>query len=708
MHPLRKSHFDEAIIYTKIINNDTLLVVDATTTINYLDMQSLEVKSRFKANVIHTRYSTKVFDFSQNTGKFATISLDSKNSRLYDTKAKKIIAKVDRHHGLVSCVGIDPKDRYMFSCGDDGLTFAVDISSGQLLFTLPAHVDFVNDIAFSDNGKFVATAGYDKNIFLFNLDMMVPSHKLKAHSAPVMKLQFLSENRLFSVDKKSSAIIWDINSTKIIAKLNGIHDDIMRVTVGNDNKFLFLGTKLGYIIVYDLNNYSLISRRYIKLNNTITSLNFNEINKQLIIGTDSGDLLFYNIFEHEGYLNELLVQKKYNEMQVYVDKNPLLEYTKASQIVVALWERTLQKAKEFFGNSDKVRAIRLFQNFKTIPAKKQIMHKLIQEYSEFDKFIMFVNQGKIALAYSLANIHPLYKESNAYKTMELKWETLFALAQKYVLDPKTSDKVSEILAPYRGISEKTLLIQDMMANAQLHRRFRASIGQKDFKLSFELLKQHPFLKEYSDYKALAKYADTLYIQSHKFLEKGDTHSAIKILRILLDFEDFKDEVKSMISEIENRQKFFHAIELNDMIIAYNLLDASDYLQKTEDGKKLQKLWESELSLADTYAANGDVAGIKAVLEKYMKISSKNIYLASTLSSCYIAQLESSIRERKDQKIVENGIKNYILYFGLTEQILIFFEMFKYDYPTTKLNIKSLTDGSINSWRPSMMVDDILK
>jgi len=708
MMPVENYNFSKAIIYIKIIDNDTIIVVDSSTTVRYLEINSLkEKKSTFRAIIIHSRYIPKIIDFSSDGTIFASLSSDCRESKLYSITSKKVIAKVDRHHGEVSCVGIDSQDRYMFSCGDDGKTFGIDINSGQLALTLPVHVDSVSDIAFSNDGQLVATASYDKNIFIFSLSMMTSKCKLKAHSSAVVKILFLTQNRLFSVDKNSSAIIWDINTAKVIARLKGIHDDITKVTVGCDGKFLFLGTKLGYILVYDLDNYQLIDRRYIKLSHTITSLDFNNTKNQLIVGSDNGDLLFYYIFEKEDYLNDLLSQKNYSAMQDCINENLLLKYTNPSQILNALWQRTLQKAKEYLANRQADKAIKLFENFKTIPAKKQIMNRLIAEFKDFEKFIILVNQKKIPLAYSLANVHPVYKESKIYQTMELQWKKTFALAQKYILEPKSADKAVEILAPYRGVSEKTKLIQDLLVNAKVYRRFRVAIGQKDFKLSFELTKQHPFLKEYNEYETLIKYSDSLYIKSQILLDKGDTHSAIKLLRILLDFDDFKEEAKNIILDIENRQKFFNAMKDGNLLICYNLLNESLDLQDTEDGKKLDMLWKNDLNIANAYAANADVKGIKNILKKYMMISSKMISIATVLSYCYIAQLEKALNLKKEQRAIENGVKNYILYYGLSEDFLSFFNNFKIKYPDTKLNVESLKKGSLNSWRPSMIVDSIL-
>jgi len=151
MDVVKSKNFKEPIVLIKILDDGSLLVVDSKTTIRFLNKESLELIDGFKVNTNHLRYKNSVVAFSSNGDFFATLSSDCKESRLYNTKTKKLITKVDRHHGEASCVGIDRANKYMFSCGDDGKTFAFDISSGKLAFTLPIHTDTVNDIAFSSN-----------------------------------------------------------------------------------------------------------------------------------------------------------------------------------------------------------------------------------------------------------------------------------------------------------------------------------------------------------------------------------------------------------------------------------------------------------------------------------------------------------------------------------------------------------------------------
>ncbi|MBU1928024.1 hypothetical protein KKG77_03395 [bacterium] len=708
MTPSKKIKLNNAVILTKILDDGTLLLVDEYTTIKYYNLENLDVLGGFKANITHLRYKTDVVAFSSDGKYFASISSDCQESKLYNTDTKKTITKVDRHQGEVSCVGIDPKNRYMFSCGDDGKTFAIDMHSGKLAFTLPIHIDTINDISFSPNGNWVATASYDKKVSLFNIATMTPKNKLKLHDSPVMKLKFIANNRLISVDKDAVVFVWNVLSGKILAKLQGIHDDVTQMTLSKDNKFLFLGTVLGYVLAYDLKTYELISRNFVKLNSAITSMEFYSQNNELILGTANGELFFYNIYEGEEYLRELLSQKKYDEIQKQSEVNPFLVYTKIYELVSNLWEKTLTQAKLYLEKSDKKTAIKLFNNFKDIPAKNNIIQKVLLEYADFDKFLFFAKQEKYTLAYSLANAHPMYKDSKVYKILESRWKKAFALAQEYTLDPKGAEKAKEILAPYRGISEKTKLIHDLLTQGEVYKRFRVALGQKDFKIVFELIKLHPFLMEFEEYETLMRYADTLYIKSQELIQNGDTHSAIKMLRILSDFSDFSLEVKELILSIESKQKFFNAIKEEDTILAYNLLDKSEDLQETPDGQKLQTAWNADLSKASEFAAKGDVDGIISVIHPYMKVSSKYMSFGTLFGWCYMVQLENAIKMKKEKAQIENGIKNYILNFGLQDQIENIFNVFKDYYPDSKLTLDLQTKGSLAMWRPSMIVKSILE
>jgi len=707
MKAVKSQSISKAVVLLQILDDGTLVAINADTTVYNFNIESFKLLDGFKVGIKHARYKTKVIAYAQDAKHFASLTSTAKESILYDIQAKKIITSFERHHGEVSCVGIDPLSRFMFSCGDDGKTFALDIKSGKLVFTLPMHIDSVNDIAFTKNGNWVATASYDRKVSLFSLVSMTPKDKFERHFSPVMKLHFINSNLLLSIDKKSNALVWNINTKEIIAKLQGIHDDVTHICVNEKANLLFMGTELGYILLYELKNYTQLSQKYIKVSSMITALVFDDETGLLIIGTKDGFISSYDVYEGVDKIKELFKRKNFEAIYFEVEKNPVLQYTQIYDVVLNFWNNALEKAELALQNEDTKRANLLLKHFQTVPSKKRVIQKLLQDYENFGKFKKAVEDAKLILAYNLAYVHPIYKKSKIYKALEERWKKTVVQAQKYILEKKGLQKVQELLKPYRGISEKTKFIQEIMSKGEVYKRFKLAIGQKDFKVCFELIKHNPFLIEFPEYNALMKFADTIYIKLNQHLKDGDIHSAIKMARVLRDFPDFQMEIHKLEFDLDSKQKFFKAIDENDTMTAYNMMAISEDLLLTSEGKILHEKWNSDIAEANAFVVNGNVEGVRRTLDQYMSISSKYRSLAVIFAWTYMVQLENALDDGVSQSKIENGIKNYILNFGIQDQIENFFASFKKKFTTSKLNLELLSKGSLAMWRPSMIVNSIL-
>jgi hypothetical protein len=550
MKPTSKLNFGKAVILSKVITDKTLAVVDSDSTIHFLNIETLKTLKSVEFGIKHKRYKESVVAISSDAKHFASISESAKESNLYETSKKNLAATVDRHHGEVSCVGIDPKNRYMFSCGDDGKTYVIEIESSKLVFILPPHKDVVYDIVFSDDARWLATASHDKSISLFYLPNKIPKHFMYSHTEPVKKLCFLDEHRLFSVDKTNVAIIWDYYEASVITRLEGIHEDITCVTKSADNKFLFLGTELGYILVYELENYSLLASSYIKLSAPITSLTFYAKKDQLIVATQKGEILLYSIFNGQNNMKVLYKKRDFETIEKYIEANPLLVYTKVYQAISLVWEQTLKEAKEHLQNRDKDSALKLLKPYMNVGSKKRDINNLFEDFEKYAKLNKLVDEGKIALAYSLAHSDPLYLDSKAYEELESRWNKVLAFAQKHVTDLKGEDKITEVFAPYRGVSEKTQDIQEVLTHHKVYKKFVDSISKKDYKLSSSLADKYDFLKGTPEHEKLVYYLDELYIESQKLIKEGKFNEAIKVLEMLEDFSDFEDIAKEAIADIK--------------------------------------------------------------------------------------------------------------------------------------------------------------
>jgi len=702
----RLKNYNEPIIHIKKMDDHSLAVIDANTTIYFLDREKLSIKEGFKAKIKHQRYTTKRVDLSTNKKAFGSIVKEDKETRLFSIATKKAVGKITRHQGDVSCIAMDPRNRYLFSCGDDGKTFVMDINNAKLAFTLPPHPDTINDISFNKTGQWVATCSYDKKINLYNLDMMQPNKKLIGHTKPVMKLCFISKNRLVSIDKDSAAIVWNLYDSSVITRLSGIHDDVTAIVSDYNGKFMFIGTKLGYVIAFDMETYELITRDYIKVDSTITSMMFDSKKHFLYIGCENGDVRLYDIYENIDVIKYHIHKRNFKKVEEHIHDNPVLKHTEIYNILDQLWEKTLTKAKKYLEIGKRSEALELLKPYQSLPSKNSIINKTLQDYENFKKFYDLVMSGKYALAYSLANQFPVYKESNLYQKMEDLWRQKMKEAQKLSLNPKTLEQAKEILKPYRGISEKAKDIQDLFLQSDVYNRFRVALSSKDFKQVNVYLEKFPFLKNFPDYHMMLNYAQNLYETALEYLKKNDLGTVLKYLRVLSDFKEYEKKVQELIGDIETRYNFFEALKEENLSKAYDFLAKNEELLETPEGKKLEQKWDKILIKANRHAAKGEIEILKDVLEEFLSIPSKYPAIATIFAYAYMTQLEQAIKREEDQQYIEKGIKNYVLMFGKTEEIENFEKIFKSRYKQSKLNLDLLSAGSIDRWHPSMIVDSI--
>jgi len=656
MEVFARKNIKNPSVVLQIYNKNSLVAIDSQATVRFFDLNTLKLLSGFKVKKSHKKYQKQKLALSNDGQYFAALSLENQELKLYSIVTKKRVTLLRTNDSEISSLGIDPLSRYLFSCAKDGKIFVMDLQSKKLAFILLFHKQAINEIAFSADSQWMATAGIDKQIALFNLSTMSQVSKLVAHQISLTQLRFLNKNRLLSIDEDSQIIIWNIDTKKLMHKFEKINDTITQITTSANDKFLFIATDLGDIMLYDLEDYRVLGVDYIRLGTVVSALEFNKEKNHLIIATQEGSINFYNIYEGEEKLQILFQKKDFQMMQKVIKKNPILKYTKIYKRFMHLWETTLQEAKEALENGEKETVIALFKDSRIPASQNAIIKKLILEYEDFQSFVEFIEDEKLALAYGLANKHPNYKDSTLYASLEQNWQRTFEMAQTYLLDPKGEEKIKEILSPYKAIQGKTKYLQELFMQAEIHKRLRVLIVQKEYKVAFELIKRNLFLQGIKEYEM--------------FILKS-------------------------------------ALQDKDIDLAYDILANFEYLQNIPEAKVLQEQWQKDFHKAKIFALERDLKKMRKSLEPYMSTRSKYISLASVFGLYYLCELELALQRKVSKIYLEKGIKNYISSLGLQEEIENFYKQFKKSYPESKLNLDYVAHGSITMWRPFMIVNSIL-
>lgn len=705
MDVLKLLNFKEPILFLKTLENGTFGVIDSHNTLRIIDANSYSVIGGFKTNIKHERHLSSYVDLTDDGEYMVAADTEKNKAAIFSLSKRKQIYKAGSHEGEIESVAMDPKGRYFVTSGQDGKSFAWVLKTSRLAFSLPPHADFVSTVRFNDDGQWIATGSYDKSINVFNIGTMKDPIKLRGHSDMVKDILFLPEAKLLSIDRSGGLIIWDMSSAKMIKRLSKAIDEVSAVCIGSNKHFLFVATKLGYVSLYDLQTMELVSQRFLKVPETITSLAFLNDPVRLAIATQEGNIYIYALFGDEEKYMQMLLDGNYKPFYDALEDNPMLMYSKPYDLAEKSWAYTVEKGRLYLEQNERSKAKELFAPFVGILKKTAIINQMLNAYEKFGMFENYIKIGRLPLAYSLAKQHPTFQDSELYKKMELQWKKVFFKAQEMILMPNGEEQAKTLLAPYRGISDKTVLIQQLFEQRKTYVYMKKLLSQHDYVKFFGLVKMYPFLKEFSEYGSTIEYGEILYVQAQKAYTNGDYSTARKACNILLSFPDYAKEAQEMEETIRIKHLFYQAVASNDLSNAFSYLSTYPLLYEIPEAQLLERQWNGIVDNAQRFASTGSIQETLTVFEPYFSITDKYRAMGGVMAQAYCVQLEQKIQFKSPQENIEHGILQYIALFGPDEGIRSVYDYFKLLYDTS-LDIDAFEEDTPMTWTPSMRIDDI--
>jgi hypothetical protein len=159
------------------------------------------------------------------------------------------------HDGAVESVAFSPDGRLLASGSWDNTVKLWDVATGREVRTLRGHTDWVRSVAFSPDGRLLASGSWDNTVKLWDVATGREVRTIRGHDIEVESVAFSPDGRrLASGSGDGTVKLWDVATGQEVGTLRGYTDSalgwVLSVAFSPDGRRLASGSKDGTVRIW--------------------------------------------------------------------------------------------------------------------------------------------------------------------------------------------------------------------------------------------------------------------------------------------------------------------------------------------------------------------------------------------------------------------------------------------------------------------------
>lgn len=200
------------------------------------------------------------------------------------------------HTGLtVNAVAFSPDGRLLATGGDDDLIIIWDSASGHELRALVGHSGYVNSLSFSPDGRLLASGSSDSLIKLWDMTGGAEIQTLAGHKGIVNEVAFSPNGSILASAGEDGTIrLWDVKGGKETATFSGESGGVSSLALSPDGRLLAGGINDSLVRIWDISTQKAVFDLP-GHSDSVISLAFNPDGKTLASGSMDKNVKIWSV-----------------------------------------------------------------------------------------------------------------------------------------------------------------------------------------------------------------------------------------------------------------------------------------------------------------------------------------------------------------------------------------------------------------------------